>query len=262
MINPIDALFYERDATRLMAHVVAGDPDLDSSLNLAERMAQSGADLIEIQIPFSDPLADGPTIMASNQIALDNGVRPEDCFAMIRRLRERVSVPLLVMTYGNIPYRRGWKRFAGECAGAGASGVIIPDLPWDEPLPGLSDALRSRGIHFIHLVSPGMSDDRLKTVLGLASGFLYLTLRVGTTGAVSGIEPQGLEFLRKVKSLTRLPVAAGFGVSAPDQVKRLKGRVDAVIIGSHLINLRREQGVEAVESFLRLCKSSVRGDNA
>lgn len=254
MNNPIDALFADRSSTRLMTHVVAGDPDLESSLDLAERMARGGADLIEIQIPFSDPLADGPTIMASNQAALDNGTRPEDCFDLIRRLRCRVQIPLLVMTYGNIPFQRGWNRFARECADAGASGVIIPDLPWDEPLTALEKALAGHGLHFIRLVSPGMADDRLRSVLERASGFLYLTLRVGTTGATSGIESRGLDFLGKVRSRTKLPIAAGFGISSPEQVIALTGSVDAVIIGSRLINLRRKQGPEAVEDFLRSCR--------
>lgn len=253
MNNSIDALFKDRSVTRLMTHVVAGDPSLEASRDLAERMARSGAGLIEIQIPFSDPLADGPTIMASNQAALDNGTRPEDCFEMIRRLRGRVDIPLLVMTYGNIPFQRGANRFARECAEAGVSGVIIPDLPWDDPLAGLEDALAGHGLHFIRLVSPGMCDDRLLSVLERASGFLYLTLRVGTTGVVSGIESRGLDFLHKVRSLTPLPIAAGFGISSPEQVNALAGSVDAVIIGSRLINLRRERGPEAVEEFLRRC---------
>jgi len=252
--NPIDTLFSGRGKIRLMTHVVAGDPDLETSLELVRRMSAAGTDLVEIQIPFSDPLADGPAIMAANQRALDQGVRPGDCFRLVADLKKNVSTPLLLMTYGNIPCQMGWKRFAEACADAGASGVIIPDLPHDERLPGLHDAFQARGIRFIHLLSPGMTDDRLQRIIGLASGFLYVTLRVGTTGAVSRIEDRGLEFLEKVRSLTALPIAAGFGISSPGHLDLLRGKVDCAIIGSHLINLRLEKGIPAVETFLQECR--------
>jgi len=259
MANPLDSLFTSSGSTRLMAHLVAGDPDLNRSLDLALCLAGNGADLLEIQIPFSDPLADGPAIMASNRRALEQGVRPEDAFALIGRIREKARIPLLVMTYGNIPYRMGWDRFADRCVAAGACGAIIPDLPWDEPLPGLSRSLSRRGIHFIRLVSPGMSAERLVATVRMATGFLYLTLRVGTTGPAARLESRGLEFLQRVKAASRLPVAAGFGISSPEQAGLLKGQVDAVIVGSRLIELRESGGLEAVGAFIRRCREELDG---
>jgi len=257
MSQPLDDLFKASRSTLLMAHLVAGDPDPDGSLDLALVLARNGADLLEIQIPFSDPLADGPAVMAANRRALERGARPEDAFRLMERIREKILIPMTVMSYGNIPFRMGFERFASRCGESGAGAAIIPDLPWDERLPGLRKAFGRRGIHLVRPVSPGMSPVRLEAAVGEASGFLYATLRVGTTGASARIEDRGLDFIRRVKTASRLPAVAGFGVSSPEQAALLKGMVEAVVIGSRLIEVRSIGGLESVGAFIRRCRAAL-----
>ncbi|HDP94859.1 MAG TPA: tryptophan synthase subunit alpha [Candidatus Aminicenantes bacterium] len=255
MVNAIDQAFQKRRRTLLMTHVVAGYPSLAGSAELVVAMAAAGADMVEIQIPFSDPLADGPTIMAANQVALKNGTRPEDVFCMVEELKSHVKSPLLLMTYANIPFRLGWHKFASSCKRCGAAGAIVPDLPYDEKGNGLRSAMRRRGLHFIEVVSPGISSARLAVITAGASGFLYLTLRIGVTGAVPGLENRGTHFLEQLKSFCRLPLATGFGISTFAHLAALKDKSDALVIGSRLIDLHREQGTAAVVRFVGECRS-------
>jgi len=254
--NDIDAVFDRRDRLKLMTHVVAGFPDLETSARLVELMAAGGADLVEIQIPFSDPLADGPTIMRANLHALRGGIRPEDCFRMVERLKSRVSLPLILMTYANIPFQMGMARFAERAAGCGASGALIPDLPFDEPEGSIGDRFSVEGVHLIPVLSPGMNGRRLGRILTSAQGMLYLTLKIGTTGALGRTQSRGLKFIARVRNETHLPVAAGFGVSSPGQVSALRGRADAVVIGSHILDLFNASGFGGVASFLWECRES------
>jgi len=254
MQNEIDAVFNKKNGLKLMTHVVAGYPDLRTSLKLVALMAGKGADLIEIQIPFSDPLADGPTIVRANHRALRNGIRPKDCFEMVRTLKDEVPVPLILMTYANIPFQMGIDRFAASAAEAGAGGVILPDLPFDEKESREFAHFKRAGIHLIPVLSPGMDDRRLQNILKKASGLLYLTLRVGTTGAVTHFDRAGLDFLHCVRKRTGLPLAAGFGISSSEQLKILQDRVDAAVIGSHLINVFDAQGLKGVGAFLDECR--------
>lgn len=255
MVNAIDQLFQKRRRTLLMTHVMAGYPSLAGSAELVVAMADAGADLVEIQIPFSDPLADGPTIMAANQVALKNGTRPEDVFRMVEGLKSHVKSPLLLMTYANIPFCLGWRKFASSCKRCGAAGAIVPDLPYDEKENSLRPALRRHGLHFIEVVSPGISSTRLANVTATATGFLYLTLRVGVTGAVPGLEGRGRHFVEQLRSFCRLPLATGFGISSLAHLAALKDKSDAVVIGSRLIDLHRKQGTAAVVQFVSECRS-------
>jgi tryptophan synthase alpha chain len=257
MKNDIPAAFGRLKRPLLMTHVVAGYPDLDRSREIVATMAGQGVGLIEIQIPFSDPLADGPTITRANQQALQNGVRPEDCFKMARELAPRLASPLLIVTYGNIAFQMGLDTFAAECAQAGASGVLIPDLPFDESPLDLPSLFNRQGLCYIPLISPGMRAERLRKVLALASGFVYLTLRTGTTGAVSRVEDKGLAFIDLVRRMTTLPLAAGFGLSSPEHIRLLKNKVEAVVIGSHLINTYDRAGLRGIVEFLRLCRGEI-----
>ena len=239
-----------------MTHVVAGYPDLAATEKIIRTMAKSGADLIEMQIPFSDPLADGPTIMHACEQALAGGITPADCIGLAAELSKEITVPLLIMTYANPALSMGLTNFISRCAAAGVSGLIVPDLPFDEFSRDYVATARKHGINPILLVSPGMRLDRLEALLPLASGFVYATLRVGITGAREGLEPQSLEFLTKVRERTTLPLAAGFGVSSQEQARRLGRQVDAVIVGSHLIDLFNRQGVAAVGEFIKSCKQA------
>lgn len=254
MNNPINRVFSTKNKIKIMTHVIAGYPDLDTSEQLVHVMAKNGADLIEIQIPFSDPLADGPTIMTANQKALDNGITPEDCFRLVKKLNESVSVPLLFMTYINIPYQIGIEPFIQRSAESGISGLIIPDIPFDERNENYIQITRKYGLHPIQVVSPGVELERLKQITKIASGFIYTTLKVGITGARKQIEKNGLSFINTIKRVTHLPVAAGFGISTSQQVKQLQGIADVVVIGSHMINLFNNHGIKKVGEFLIECK--------
>jgi len=255
MNNKIDRLFADPGRRLLMTHLVAGFPSLAGSRELAETLLSGGTDLLEIQVPFSDPLADGPTIMAANQQALAAGTVPMDAFSLLESLAGRYSAPLLLMTYANIPFRLGWTEFAAACARAGAAGVIVPDLPIDEPGQNLRRVLNKSNIHFIEVLSPGMSAKRLARVCRSAKGFIYATLRAGTTGAGLNIASSGLDFLQQLKAVSTLPLAAGFGISKPEHLDLLKDKTAAVVIGSQIINLYQHGGLKAVSDFVSLCRA-------
>lgn len=246
--NKIDNVFTD-DRLKLMTHVVAGYPDMETTERLVIMMAQCGVHLVEIQIPFSDPLADGPTIATANQVALENGVTPDHCFQLAERLHHRVNIPLLFMTYANIPYHMGIETFIRRSCESGISGLIIPDLPFDQfpEYPGLANANQC---YPIPVISPGTGPERLDNILIHAGGFIYTTLRVGITGARHQIEPQGLAFLDTLRRECSLPIAAGFGISSPQMVDQLKGKAHAAVIGSHIINLLNNHGIDAVANFL------------
>lgn len=256
MTNRIADRFRDRRGPLLVTHVVAGYPDPSASQTLVEMMAECDAGFIEIQIPFSDPLADGPTITAANRVALENGTRPADCLAMVRDLSGRLITPLLIMTYANIPFQMGLDRFAAACAAAGAAGVLIPDLPREEIDEDLPAMLDGRGLAHIPVLSPGMRPERIRRALERASGFVYVTLRTGLTGALPDIGDQGLAFLDTVRRATSLPIAAGFGISSPDHIRLLKSKVDAVVIGSRVIDVYDREGLRGVRAFLEGCRAT------
>lgn len=246
-----------------MTHVVAGFPDLKTSESLILAMDEAGADFIEIQIPFSDPMADGPVIMRANQRALDQGTRVVDCFDLAHRLQGRVAAPLLFMSYANVPFRLGLKTFIQKSKTAGASGLILPDLPFDEPLEAganenspetytrLADA---EDICPIYVVSPDISAGRLKKIAGLGRGFLYTTLKIGITGGQQALDPRGLAFLKTIRAKTSLPIAAGFGISTPEQARSLQGQAEIAVVGSQLIRIFEAEGLKGVSDFVRKIK--------
>jgi len=255
MVNFMANVLTNISTIKLMTHVVAGYPDLKTSQDLVWTMVDNGADLIEIQIPFSDPLADGPTITTANQIALENGVTPKQCFQLVEKLRKRIDLPLLVMTYANIPFNLGMETFVKKCSDSGINGLIIPDLPFNIESREFFVTTEKYNIAPIPVVSPGIKEKRLGNILKLAAGFVYATLRVGTTGARTRIDEQGIHFLKLLRKHTRLPIVAGFGISSPEMIRQLVGFADAAVIGSHIINLLNRQGIEGVGPFIRRCKN-------
>lgn len=256
MDNKIDQQFENRTHLKLMTHVVAGYPDVESSKKIIFSMVKCGVDMVEIQIPFSDPLADGATIMAANQKALNNHITPEDCFGLIRDVKKMVNVPLLVMTYANIAFRFGIERFISESEICGVSGLIIPDLPFDENNENFVEVIYKSNLYPIWVVSSDIKISRLKKILALAKGFIYVTLRTGITGPVNHVDPEGLQFIKTIKQFTSLPIAAGFGISSPDHIRILKNRVDMAVIGSHILNIYNTSGLDKVEKFIKLCREN------
>lgn len=243
---------------QLMTHIVAGYPDMKTSKNLIKTMADAGADYIEIQIPFSDPMADGPTIMKANQHALDRGVRLEDCFSLMKEMSSKVSIPLLFMTYANIPFRYGLKDFVDTAADCGASGIILPDLPVDEKdeeILGFFEQCNKRDIDPILVMSPGMSEERLKHTLTYASGMVYCTLKIGITGSEKGEAKASYSLLEKIRSMKDIALAGGFGIKEKSQFKQLENKADVAVVGSHLMRVLDEKGVSEVGEWIRALKS-------
>ena len=254
MENRIDLALKEAKDIQLMTHVVAGYPSLEANEELIRLMARCGVKLIEIQIPFTDPLADGPTIMRANQAALDAGITPDHCFDLCARLSTELDVAFMFMTYANIPFAMGLGNFLDRAAASGASGLILPDLPWDEADGDYAEEARRRGLHPVMVISPDTPEARLQSILKRASGLLYTTLKVGITGAGATMDQAGVDYVRNLKAKAGLPIAAGFGISSPEHVRMLSGLADAAVIGSHIINLLDAGGLGAVDDFLAACR--------
>jgi tryptophan synthase alpha chain len=218
-----------------MPYLTLGFPERDSALSLVPALEAAGADLIELGLPFSDPLADGATIQAATQRALANGMTLARCLDQVEALRQGgVTVPLVLMGYYNPILQLGLEPFADRAAAAGVDGVIVPDLPPEESDP-LRSLLRDRSIDLVFLLAPTSTGDRLRQVAALSGGFLYLVSLTGVTGArqqmASGLE----EWVAQVRSATDLPVAVGFGISTPAQAAEVACYADGVIVGSALI---------------------------
>lgn len=258
MANKIAEALAGEKSLKLMTHVVAGYPDLRTSRDLVVAMSEAGADMVEVQIPFSDPLADGPTIMAANQKALTGGATPARCFDLIRDVKSHVPIPILVMTYANIAHTMGVERFISESAECGVSGLIIPDLPVDERNDDYYSRVKDYDLYAISVLSPGMATPRLWSMAKTAEGFIYITLKVGMTGASGSIEPKGLGFIERVRKYASVPLAAGFGISAAAHIRQLKGRVEMAVVGSHLTDLFDSGGTGSVRRFIEECNDAIR----
>ena len=211
--------------------VSTGDPDLETSLDIVMALAELGADIIELGVPFSDPMADGPTIQASSMRALANGVRLEDVIEMTRRIRERTEVPIVLFSYLNPLYQYGIERLAKDAAAVGIDGVLVTDAV-DEEAAEIGAALRSNGLDLISLIAPTTSDDRLAMIAANASGFLYAVSRAGVTGARSETSSTAEELVRRARNVTDLPVAVGFGISTRQQIEEVWEYADAAGVGA------------------------------
>ncbi len=212
-----------------------GYPTVRASIRLAAEASAGGADVIEVGVPFSDPLADGPTIQAASQRALEGGVRLSDAFSVTRAIREGGGALPVLMTYFNPIHYIGIERFVDEAAGAGAAGLIVPDLPHEEA-GSLRAAAAKRGIDLIALVAPTTPKARIGEIAGHATGFLYLVAVTGVTGARSRVDA-GLErFVTRVRQETDLPLCIGFGISTPEQARAVARIADGFIVGSALVD--------------------------
>lgn len=242
---------------QLMTHIVAGYPDMKKCLDLGMLMAKSGVDFIEIQIPFSDPVADGPTIMAANQKALGNGTKVEDCFELMKKLsgacaKKSWQSKLLFMTYFNIIHHYGVEKFCKKAASCGCYGLIVPDMPIDEEKQeGYMASCKEYGLHAIQVVSPLTSDERLRKLAKHASGFVYCVSRFGTTGASGEFHKNLKNYLRRVKKYIKVPLAVGFGIAKKEQVKMVHEHAEIAVIGSKIVDLVDKGGIPAAGKFLK-----------
>jgi len=219
-----------------MPFIVAGDPNLKMSLEIARTLTKS-ADLLEIGFPYSDPLADGPTIQAANQRALRTDMNTDRVFEFVRRVRRFSEIPITVLVYTNLVYQRGIDKFYRDSKRAGVDGVLMPDLPVEESMPYVA-AAKKVGIDQIFLVTQTTRNERLKKILQYARGYLYLVAVLGVTGERNELDPEVLSLMQRVRETTKLPIAVGFGISRRSQVQALeKAGVDGYIVGSGLIKV-------------------------
>ena len=248
--SAISARFSQvKDAGRMafMPFVTAGDPNLETTIALVRELATQGVDLIEVGFPYSDPIADGPTIQASYTRALENGVQVNAILDAFRTLSAETEdlPPLVAMVSFAIVFRHGVAEFAKRCAESGYSGLIIPDLPGDEA-EETAGIVRSTGLDLIELMAPTTPPDRADRILKSCSGFVYCISVAGTTGVREALPEELAEQLNWLRSKTDLPLAVGFGISRPDQVDALRGVADGVIVGSAIVRLLEEEPATAV----------------
>lgn len=221
---------------KIMTHVVAGYPSMKKCEEVVLKMARYGADFIEIQIPFSDPVADGEVIARANQVALEKGVRVEDCFKLMQRMAGKIEVPLLFMTYFNIVHHYGVAKFCKRAKECGAYGLIVPDMPVDEEgHEGFLKECKKNGLMAVQVISPLTPEERLKKIAKHASGFVYCVSRYGTTGARGELNPKLSAYLKKVRKYIDLPLAVGFGISDRAQIEAVHKLADIAVIGSAIL---------------------------
>ncbi len=238
--------------------ITGGDPDMETSYELIKTMAENGADIIEIGIPFSDPIAEGPVIQAADLRSLSAGTTTDALFDLVIRLRKEIDIPLIFMTYMNPIYVYGTERFMERCAQVGIDGVIVPDVPFEEKAE-LADYCKAAGLDLISMIAP-TSEERIETIAREAEGFLYCVSSLGVTGVRSEINTDIGAMVSQVKKVTDTPVAVGFGISTPQQAKKMAGLSDGAIVGSAIVKLVAQYGKDAkpyVADFVKQMKEKV-----
>lgn len=238
--------------------VTCGDPSLDVTEQLVYAMAEAGADLIELGIPFSDPTAEGPVIEAASARALAGGATTDKIFEMVARIRQKSNIPLVFMTYANVVFSYGSERFLSRAASLGIDGLILPDVPFEEKAE-FAPLCKRHNIDLISMVAP-TSHERIKMIAAEASGFIYCVSSLGVTGVRSEIKTDLSEMVGLVKSVRPLPCAIGFGISTPEQAKQMASVADGVIVGSAIVKLCAQYGdqcVSPVADYVRSMKRAL-----
>ncbi len=233
--------------------ITCGDPDLATTGAAVRAAVDNGADLIELGIPFSDPTAEGPVIQGANLRALSGGIRTDHIFDFVRELRQDIEVPLVFMTYANVVFSYGAERFISTCREIGIDGLILPDLPFEEKGEFLP-LCHQNDVELISLIAP-TSEDRISMIAREAEGFLYIVSSLGVTGTRSEITTDLASIIRVVRDNTDVPCAIGFGISTPDQAKKMADLSDGVIVGSAIIKLLEKYGADAPEQIGQFVKS-------
>jgi len=234
----------------LMTHLVLGYPSFEDSFQIIQTMVNAGVDLMELQVPFSEPIADGPVILRANQKALEQGATVKDALELARRVSETFPIPFLIMTYYNILFKYGTERFVAEMAERGLKGAIIPDLPPEEGEVYMK-AMEKQSLAPILIFSPTTSLERMKYLSSFARGFVYCVARKGVTGQNTSFSDELGAYLSQCRMATALPLALGFGVKQKEDIDFLKGKADIAVIGTQTIRIVEEKGVGAVGEFIR-----------
>ena len=241
-----------------IAFVTGGDPDIETTEALIPQMAEAGADLIEIGIPFSDPIAEGVVIQAADERALKAQTTTDKLFDMVKRVRGKVDIPLVFMTYVNPIYTYGTEKFMKKCAECGIDGVIVPDVPFEEQ-DEIKDACEAQGVELISMIAP-TSKERIDMIAKEAKGFLYCVSSLGVTGVRSKITTNIKEMVDQVKAVSDIPCAIGFGISTPVQAKEMAAVSDGAIIGSAIVKIIAQYGKDCIKpvcAYIKEMKAAV-----
>jgi tryptophan synthase alpha chain len=241
-----------KNGKAFIGFVTGGDPNIEKTKEFVLEMIRAGADIVEIGIPFSDPIAEGPVIQEANNRALSAGASVEKLFDLVEDLREETKVPLLFLTYLNPVFHYGYDAFFKRCGDSGLDGIIIPDLPFEEQ-PPVRSAASKHGIDLISLIAP-TSEARIKEIAKSASGFIYLVSSMGVTGIRSEITTDLDSITTAIKSVTPVPVAIGFGIHTPSQAAQMARIADGVIVGSAIVKIAAEHGEKADSHIYRYVK--------
>jgi len=245
-----------RNAKALIPFIMAGDPDIPKSIEVVLALSDAGADIIELGVPFSEPIADGPVVQRAGERALKSGAYLPAILEMVREIRRKSEVPLLLFSYLNPVLRYGLERFAADAVAAGADGALITDLSVEEAEPFVAE-MRRHGLDTVFLAAPTSTDERLRRVAELSTGFVYAITRMGVTGAREQLSDSITPLLKRLRACTPLPISAGFGISRPEHLAALAALVDGVVVGSALVRCLEEhlddpaQHVAAMARWLR-----------
>ena len=236
-----------------------GDPDLETTAAAVRAAVRNGADLVELGIPFSDPVAEGPVIQEASLRALTGGVTTDRIFGLVRDLRRDVTVPMVFMTYANVVFSYGTEKFLTECENACMDGLILPDVPWEEK-EDFAPACAEHGLDLISLIAP-TSKDRIAKIAKEAKGFVYIVSSLGVTGVRQEITTDIGSLVRVIRENTDIPCAVGFGISTPEQAKTMSREADGVIVGSAIVKIIAQHGrdcVKPVGEYVKSMKDAVR----
>ena len=260
-MSRLESVFKQKNHKALIAYVTVGYPDIEATLKVVPLLAQCGCDIVELGIPFSDPMADGATIQRASFKALENGVTTTLCLDTAKKLSRKTAIPLLFMTYFNPIYRYGLEKFCHDCVASGIDGLIIPELPPEEGSE-IGNFADKSGIDLIYFLAPTSVDERIKLVAGKARGFIYLVSIAGVTGARNELPVDLGKFIGKIKQFAKQPVCVGFGISTPEQAAQVAKTADGVIIGSKLIQLLEtdDAAMTATQSFIRQTRKAMDGN--
>ena len=242
-----------KDGKAFIGFLTAGDPTIEKTVEYVLAMEEAGCDLVEIGIPFSDPVAEGPVIQEANIRALSNNTNTDDVFEAISQIREKSDVPLVFLTYINPVFYYGYDKFFKRCQELNVCGIISPDLPYDEK-DEILDVTQKYGIDIISLIAP-TSKERIQMIASEASGFIYVVSSLGVTGMRSEIRTDLKSILEDIKEVTDVPAAVGFGINTPEQAENIAKVADGVIVGSAIVNIIAEHGENAKEPLAKYVQS-------